>query len=162
MWKRLAPVLLSDYRNFAHGRHHWFAKKGKNSSIIAIVTPSYESLAKNTLAILPKEINKIIIKSDYKSSFASIDLLVKSFYLTDELGSKLGIDPGRPGVPEYGRKLYNLRYTSMFRKKKVNGISSKCERAILRKLNLTSLDNLTNEEVEFWKNSYENFVFILN
>ena len=30
----LGQVQLADYRNFAHGRHHWFAKHGESSAII--------------------------------------------------------------------------------------------------------------------------------
>lgn len=45
----LGSALLSDYRNFGHGRHHWFDKRGENSCIIALVTPVERELAYKTI-----------------------------------------------------------------------------------------------------------------
>jgi hypothetical protein len=50
----LAGVTPADYRNFAHGRHNWIAKKGSDTTIIAFVTPASEMLAKKTLQLLPE------------------------------------------------------------------------------------------------------------
>ncbi|NCU05995.1 MAG: SIS domain-containing protein, partial [Chitinophagaceae bacterium] len=113
----LADVIISDYRNFGHGRHHWFAKRKDNSAIIAIVTPEEELIAQRTIALLPSDIPTLIIRSNYSSSFSSIDLLIKSFYFIEALGKLQNIDPGRPGVPDYGSKLYHLKYSSLFKEK---------------------------------------------
>jgi len=42
----LGTVQLADYRNFGHGRHHWFDKQKTTSSIIAIITPREKKLLK--------------------------------------------------------------------------------------------------------------------
>ena len=154
----LGTVLLSDYRNFGHGRHHWFAKRGNNSAIIAIVTPYEEKLANNTLALLPKHIPKLVIRSKNKSSLAAIDLLLKSFFLTDALGTKQNIDPGRPGVPHFGRKLYNLKYASIIRENEKIDIPQKVQLAIKRKTGVQSLLELSESELDFWKDKYYEFV----
>jgi D-arabinose 5-phosphate isomerase GutQ len=151
----LADVIISDYRNFGHGRHHWFAKRKANSAIIAIVTPEEELIAQKTLSLLPSDIPTLIIRTNYNSPFASIDLLIKSFYFVDGLGKLQNIDPGRPGVPDYGSKLYNLRYTSLF-KEKVD-IPELEKIAILRKVKVPSINRLGNEEKIFWRNAYKNF-----
>lgn len=106
----LGSALLSDYRNFGHGRHHWFAKKGDNSCIVALVTPIERELAYKTIGCLPKNVPVIFIETELDSHAASIDLLIKAFSFVNELGMARGIDPGRPGVPSYGRLLYNLDY----------------------------------------------------
>ncbi|GEP94540.1 HAD hydrolase family protein [Chitinophaga cymbidii] len=151
----LADVIISDYRNFGHGRHHWFAKRKANSAIIAIVTPEEELIAQKTLSLLPSDIPTLVIRTGYDNSFASIDLLVKSFYFINALGKLQGIDPGRPGVPDYGSKLYNLRYSSLF-KEKANFHDIE-QIAILRKVKVPSIDELTDAEKTFWKGAYKNF-----
>jgi len=126
---------ISDYRNFGHGRHHWFAKRGKQSAIIAIVTPEEEAIASKTLAAY---IPKLIIRSNASGALASIELLVKSFYLANSIGKLQQIDPGKPGVPAFGSKLYNLQYASMF--KDEGGKLTATERlAIVRKTGVRSL-----------------------
>lgn len=154
----LGTVLLSDYRNFGHGRHHWLAKRGTNSAIIAIVTPYEEKLAKNTLALLPKQIPKLVVKSKHRSSLAAIDLLLKSFLLTGTFGSIQKIDPGRPGVPQFGRKLYNLKYASILKDGDTIDLPQKVQLAIQRKTRVQSLSKLSKSELEFWKRKYYEFV----
>lgn len=106
----LGSALLSDYRNFGHGRHHWFAKNKNNSCIIALVTPLEKELADKTLACMPTDVPVIYIETELDTPQASIDLLLKVFGFVNALGEARGIDPGRPGVPSYGRLLYNLDY----------------------------------------------------
>ena len=106
----LGSALLSDYRNFGHGRHHWFSKKGDNSCIIALITPVERELAYKTIGCLPKDVPVIFIETELETPAASIDMLLKAFRFVNDLGETRGIDPGRPGVPAYGRVLYNLDY----------------------------------------------------
>lgn len=106
----LGSALLSDYRNFGHGRHHWFAKKGDNSCIIALITPIERELAYKTIGCLPKDVPVIFIETEQETPAASIDMLLKAFCFVYNLGVARGIDPGRPGVPAYGRTLFNLDY----------------------------------------------------
>ena len=139
----LGNILLSDYRNFGHGRHNWFDKKKKQSAIIALITNEDEELANKTLELLPKEIPVLKIKSAYKSSNASIDLLVKSFYFVEEIGKLKNIDPGKPGVPDYGSKLYHLKYSKYYPETKV--VSDKSKYAIARKLG--NIDILAGQDI---------------
>lgn len=106
----LGSALPSDYRNFGHGRHHWFDKRGQSSCIIALVTPIERELAYKTIDCLPKDVPVIFIETELDSPVAAIELLLKAFRFIGDLGIARGIDPGRPGVPPYGRKLYSLNY----------------------------------------------------
>lgn len=105
----LAHVLLSDFRHFGHGRHVWLAKRPTTSGVIALVTPENEALARRTLDILPADVAKIELHSALAGPAATIELLIHVFYLSEALGKVAGIDPGRPGVPPFGRKLYHLK-----------------------------------------------------
>lgn len=151
----LGNILLTDYRNFGHGRHNWFDKKQRQSAIVALINNDDEELANKTLDLLPKDIPVLRIVSKSILSNASIDLLVKSFYLVEEIGKLKGIDPGRPGVPSYGSQLYHLKYSKFFTKKNI--LSHNIKNAIRRKFGDT--DQHSNESfLPDWLESYKKFV----
>lgn len=152
----LANSLLSDYRNFGHGRHHWFDKK-KKSAIIALITPEEKLISKKTLALLPTSIPQLVLTSDFKSPLASIDLLIKSFYLVNQMGEIQKIDPGKPGVPDFGSKLYHLKYSSFYTIKNPL-IHQSAAIAILRKSKVNNLSDLSAKELNYWLNAYNNFI----
>ena len=104
----LGNLQIADYRNFAHGRHHWLAKKGKSSGILAFTTPDDCELANKTLALIPSEIPVVRIDLTGNHLISSLDSLLAALHISGWAGAARGIDPGRPGVPEFGRKLYNL------------------------------------------------------
>lgn len=154
----LGAALLSDYRNFGHGRHHWFAKRKKDSCIIALVTPVEKELATKTIESLPSDVPVIYIKTELTLPKASIYLLIKAFHFVQDLGEARGIDPGRPGVPPYGRKLYNLSYFKL-----TNSILPKeaiLDIAVKRKLRTGSNNNA--ELQDYYRKACKTFVQRLN
>ena len=135
----LGYALLSDYRNFGHGRHHWFDKRGENSCIIALVTPVERELAYKTIRCLPKSVPVIYIETELDGPQASIDMLLKAFRFVNDLGEARGIDPGKPGVPGYGRLLYNLDYYKLTNR--ILPAEKTLDVAVLRKLGITGREN---------------------
>lgn len=154
----LGNVLLADYRNFGHGRHNWIDKRKENTAIVALITPDDKDLAEKTLALLPENIPIYRIETDNNSSLGAIELLIKSFYLTDSMGEIQNIDPGRPGVPQYGSKLYHLNYSKLL-KKQVNNSSII---AIQRKLGKQSFYGISDEEQMKWMESFNQYKKKLN
>jgi hypothetical protein len=57
---------------------------------------------------VPKEIPVIEMRTAQEGPLATLDLLVQGFRLVGALADLQGFDPGRPHVPEFGRKLYHL------------------------------------------------------
>ena len=55
----LARVQLADFRNFAHGRHHWLAKRASESAVVAFCAPEDMSLCRRTLESLPREVPRV-------------------------------------------------------------------------------------------------------
>ncbi len=104
----LKNILISDLRNFGHGRHHWFDKKGDESAMLVIETPPLALLANKTLTLLPAMYPRALLRSSFDGPLAGIDLLLQVFHLVGAIGQQIGIDPGRPKVPEFGRKIYSL------------------------------------------------------
>lgn len=136
----LGSALLSDYRNFGHGRHHWFDKRGENSCIIALVTPVERELAYKTIGCLPKSVPIIYIETELNGPQASIDMLLKAFRFVNDLGEARGIDPGQPGVPGYGRLLYNLNYYKLINR--ILPAEKTLDVAVLRKLGIAGRENV--------------------
>ena len=104
----LACAQLSDYRNFGHGRHLWLEKRGPETVVIALVTPGTSSIAESTLKLFPKSIPVVRLETALDGPAGTINLLIQAFHLVGRLGEARGQDPGRPHVPEFGRKLYRL------------------------------------------------------
>ena len=105
----LGHVQIADYRNFAHGRHHWLAKRSETSAVLAFVTGPDRILAERTLALIPTQVPQARITFDGGPGAVALASLLAALRLTEWVGRTRGIDPGRPGVPEFGRKLYGLR-----------------------------------------------------
>lgn len=152
----LGNILLTDYRNFGHGRHNWFDKKNKQSAIVALITLDEEELASKTLSLLPNTIPVLKIKSDFSTATASTDLLIKSFYLVNEAGNLKKIDPGKPGVPSYGSKLYHLKYSRFYSDKNSN-LSENARLAITRKFGNLDRISIVKNHLDLWINSYNTF-----
>ena len=104
----LGHLQLADYRNFAHGRHHWLAKRSETSAVLAFITDADRALAERTLDLIPADVPQARIAFDGGPSAAALASLLAALRLTGWAGISRGIDPGRPGVPEFGRKLYRL------------------------------------------------------
>lgn len=148
----LAPSLLCDYRHFAHGRHNWFDKQ-KNSMVIALSCPADEKLCNRTLELLPAAIPKAIISTTVNGFEGTIHLLLQAMQLINEFGKKVKIDPGRPGVPAYGSKIYHLKYDRL-----VSVQSLKMDDlAIVRKAKVNRLKDLNKKEFDILKNGLIGF-----
>lgn len=99
----------ADYRHFAHGRHHWLAKHAGSTAVLAFTTPDDEELAARTLALLPAGVPVVRETVALRGLAAGVAGLVRGFHVAGSAGRSRGIDPGRPGVPGFGRRIYHLK-----------------------------------------------------
>ena len=107
----LVSAQISDYRNFAHGRHHWLAKNS-DTAVIALASGPEIDIAEWTLELLPKRIPQLLISTKLSGPPSWLPLQASIFSLVAEYGRSRNIDPGRPGVPEFGRRIYHLNVFS--------------------------------------------------
>lgn len=147
----LYSVHLADFRNFAHGRHHWLAKHGESSAVLALSVPSDAELAQKTLSLLPAQIPQLHIPLRCSGTNALISGIVLSLYLTGDAGKARGIDPGRPGVPDFGSKLYNLGTNTGFCKS-----VKQPNMAIQRKVGC-DISSLVPQRRALWEQAYQHF-----
>jgi fructoselysine-6-P-deglycase FrlB-like protein len=157
----LGTVHTADYRHFAHGRHHWLAKRGDTTAVLAFVTPEYRGLAEKTLACLPSGIPVSQVHLDQHPLEAGVAAVITSIILAGLAGKQRGIDPGRPGVPAFGRKIYHLRWKSPWlnRSPAEEIVSAGCRRK-WRAAGF-QIDPSPNE-IRLWKMDCERFVTLLH
>lgn len=152
----LMSMQFVNYRNFAHGRHNWIDKKRDSTMVVALVTPDDKIICKKTLEKLPNYLPIVCLETKYMGSLAALELLVKVFYFVDYLGELRAIDPGQPHVPDYGSKLYNIKYNLLtnddFLKKVTKSTKNS---AIYRKLKM-----IPNQAAwyDYYSNMYDIFV----
>jgi hypothetical protein len=109
----LARVQLTDYRNFAHGRHHGYSRQINDTSVVALVGEPYEAIAQATLSRLPASAHIVRLESGLAWPLAALDLLGASMRLVGATAGVREIDPARPRVPTFGRHLYHLPTRSL-------------------------------------------------
>lgn len=121
----LAAVQVSDYRNFAHGRHTGFARRSDRVTVIALSDHESDALAEGTTAVLPSRSDVRRWHVDGPSELAVISLLHRSMRLVGTAGERVGIDVARPRVPTFGRQLYRLPLSRRIPARPVGGIERK-------------------------------------
>lgn len=154
----IASIQLSDYRNFAHGRHNWLAKHGKKTGIISLISPS-TYIASKTLKLIPEQIPIIQLETKFVGGVGSLDLIIKSMLLVKRFGEDRNIDPGKPKVPQYGRKLYHLRMNTIPSPPPSIKLTMSERAAIERKIGPIHLQD--KHILELWKGKYEEFIYRL-
>lgn len=152
----LMSLQFVNYRNFAHGRHNWIDKNKNSTMVIALITPEDKEICKKTLQKLPDFLPKVCLQTKIIGSLGALELLIKVFYFVDYLGELKQIDPGQPHVPDYGSKLYNIKYNLLTKDtflKKVE--KSTRDSAIYRKLKMVPNQSIW---YDYYSNMYDAFV----
>ncbi len=105
----LANVTVTDPRNFAHGRHNWLSLHAADTGIVSFETESSTRDAARMLRFLPKETDVIRVISAKEGPAATIELVRAVMDFAGQVAEARGIDPGRPVVPDFGRRLFRAR-----------------------------------------------------
>lgn len=153
----LGHAQIADFRNFAHGRHHWLAKRANESGVVAFIGGDDTDLADRTLALLPPEIPVARIEVSGSPIHTNLVALIAAFRLTDWVGQARGIDPGDPGVPEFGRRIYHLSPTTSSKSPLPAGLTRRAAAAIERKSGRTVQQLAASSELALWRDSFRIF-----
>lgn len=154
----LGNLQLADYRNFAHGRHHWLAKRGDTSAVLAFVSEADRALAERTLALIPADIPLARLTIPGNGSATALASLVAALRITGWAGAARGIDPGRPGVPDFGRKLYHLPLPRAAQRNAAVGLlPPRDAAAIARKAGVAPASLAATGELAHWRHALDGF-----
>ena len=149
---------VADFRNFAHGRHNWINRFGADSVVVSFVGPDEDSLAQKTLALLPPEVPCVVVPLGNDFALAQVLSIYYSIQIAGWFGDLQDLDPGRPKIPEFGRRLYHLRArissTAKLRPK-VNNI-------IARKTTVLGVEDVDSSQYKQWLKYYRKFREHLN
>lgn len=146
----LGNVQIADFRQFAHGRHHWLAKRGHESAVLALSTET--DSADDTLRLLPRSIPSVKLSLPHGGPVGCMSGILQAFELVRQAGVAREIDPGDPGVPKFGRDLYNLNvFTRASRVR--SGSLAQPEVAIGRKTNSTE-----SHSPKVWLRAHDEFL----
>lgn len=149
----LGNVQLADFRNFAHGRHNWLAKRALRTGVLAICANDERSVCEKTLRLIPQAVPVATICLSSVGTTACIAALVAVFHIVAAAGERYGIDPGRPGIPSFGRRIYGLRALG-----NLNKSASGEKIAVARKLGCDVGELPARQDVEFWHVAYQGFI----
>jgi hydroxymethylpyrimidine pyrophosphatase-like HAD family hydrolase/fructoselysine-6-P-deglycase FrlB-like protein len=149
----VGPIQIADYRNFAHGRHHWLDKKGDETGLLALISEEDEDLAEKTLALVPRNVRVARVRIEKSGPLGAIEATIKALFIAGFAAAARGIDAGRPKVASFGRRIYHLNAWSSKRE----AITTDERLAIERKVS-RPLRNLGRPELEYWRAEYRKFV----
>lgn len=153
----LGNLQIADYRNFAHGRHHWLAKRSETSAVLAFITDADRALAERTLDLIPADVPQARISFEGGPNATALASLVAALRITGWAGMHRGIDPGRPGVPDFGRKLYHLPLPRPRRAARRPRITPREAAAISRKAGVGPNRLAVAGELDRWRDALASF-----
>jgi HAD superfamily hydrolase (TIGR01484 family) len=99
---------FSDLRSFAHGRHIWLAERPDDCAVIALIEPSLSKLWEGMRSLLPSSVPTITMPFGGAKPSDLLAGLVAQMRLVSEIAKRLGRDPGRPNVAQFGRDLHYI------------------------------------------------------
>lgn len=150
----IGPIQVTDFRNFAHGRHHWLDKKGPETAVLAFISGENKEISARTLKLIPRTIPVLKLEIGRHDAYAAINALVSSLFLSGFAAEARGIDPGRPRVKRFGREIYHL---NIWKRRRRNGLAATEEVAIERKAG-KPLSSLEPDHVDYWREAFRKFI----
>lgn len=107
LWEAsLCAVQLVDFRNFAHGRHSWLHHHQAKTFLLALFGHDTRALWQRTSEIIGPDTRRLELDLGNCGRFQNFVGIMKGLVLIEALGEVMGIDPGKPGIAEFGRTLY--------------------------------------------------------
>lgn len=107
LWEAaLCAVQRTDLRNLAHGRHTWLQHRPGASRLFGIVGLDTRRIWSRIEALVPEAIPAKKLDLGDCGRFRNAVATIDGLGVVEGIGLAVGIDPGRPGIGEFGRSLY--------------------------------------------------------
>ncbi|MGB4136157.1 MAG: hypothetical protein WA971_06320 [Microbacterium sp.] len=112
----LGHLVVSEYRNFAHGRYQMMLPLQDSSAVLAFATPREALIADATLAVFPDHIPHACVDVPGDGAAAQqVASLTALLLVVGALGEVRGLRPGWGSRETFGDLLYELDLGELFR-----------------------------------------------
>lgn len=102
----ICAVQRTDFRNFAHGRHVWLARHGNRTFVLALTSEQSRDAWAGIQRELPEYVPSAHLDFGRAGRAALFEAVLSSLSVVEAAGALKGVDPGRPGVAEFGRRIF--------------------------------------------------------
>ncbi|MBF0132450.1 MAG: hypothetical protein HQL75_07680 [Magnetococcales bacterium] len=103
----LASVQMTDFRNFAHGRHVGLLRMQHATAIISLVTPRTEAIWNGIRELLPVAIPSITLNYQTPIPWSALHAIGDVLTILERVSEYQHLDAAKPGVPEFGKAIYS-------------------------------------------------------
>ena len=95
----LATAMVSDYRNYCHGRFIFTSNHLEDSAVVMLVSPRERDIVERTRKFLPAQTSLVIIETEEDTPEAALDILVRTTAFFFELCEATGTNHESPSNP---------------------------------------------------------------
>ncbi|WP_066592300.1 hypothetical protein [Sphingomonas pruni] len=107
LWEAsLCAVQRTDLRNLAHGRHAWLHHRPGRTRLLAVIGVGSRPVWSAARSIIPDEIQSTELDLGDCGRFRNAVGVIDALGVVEAIGAAVGVDPGKPGIGEFGRELY--------------------------------------------------------
>jgi hypothetical protein len=146
----LCAVQRTDFRNFAHGRHVGLGLHPEKTFVLALTHDRTREYWNSLSQDIPDTVERAHFDFGAAGRFGLYTGVLRSFAVVEALGIAKGIDPGKPGVADFGRRLFARE--DLLTNLKREGVATRRKRRAEFKF-----DRESRQSVE-WPAKYEEFV----
>ncbi len=104
---------ISDFRQFAHGRHIQLDTEDAPVPVIAFISPHEDALWHSTQEQVPRQVTVVKCALPTDQATATVVGLLIVMALVEMVASVLNQDPGQPVVPDFARRIHALDISSL-------------------------------------------------
>ena len=105
----LCHVQTTDFRNLAHGRHGWLYHRHDDTLIFALTGTDTRATWAAMNDLLPPSFRRDVVDHRSCGRLDNALAMIDGLSIIEAMGTVLGIDPGKPGIGEFGRAMYDDR-----------------------------------------------------
>lgn len=105
----LCHVQTTDFRNLAHGRHGWLHHRQHETLVLALTGTDTGAIWAAIDDLLPPALRRHVVDQRSCGRLDNALAMIDGLGIIEAMGTVLGIDPGKPGVGEFGRAIYDDR-----------------------------------------------------
>jgi hypothetical protein len=102
----IGAVQRTDFRNFAHGRHVWLSRHPGRTFVLALTCGGSETYWNAIRSEIPANIPSAHLDFGPSGRGNLFEAVVAALCVVEAAGATKGIDPGRPGVADFGRRIF--------------------------------------------------------